>query len=117
MNNRQHPIKSVESEEAKYPFMERKNNSESLHQIFEIFLKQNGIWRKYQEQKTINNWNKLVGINIANATTDLHFVKQTLHISVRSSIIRHELLMHKTELIKIINSNSEEPLINDVIIH
>lgn len=97
--------------------MERKNNSESLDQIFELFLKQNGIWRKYQEQKTINNWSNLVGVNISNATTNLRFVKHTLHISVRSAIIRHELLMHKTELINIINSNSEDPLVDDVIIH
>jgi len=96
--------------------MQRKNNNDTVQNLFESILKQNGIWQKFLEQKVINNWKDIVGVKIANSTKRIDISGRKLFLQVDSSVLRNELLMLRSNLVDIVNSKAGENIIDDVVI-
>jgi len=96
--------------------MLRKGNSQDISNVFEVFLKSNGMWKKYLETKIANNWDSIVGKKIASYTTSIQIKDQKMYLSVSSSVLRSELLMLKSNLIDVVNTKAGENLINEIII-
>ena len=92
------------------------NEPGQLNRVFELILKQRGLWRQYTEARIINQWPTIVGKTIARQTSKIEFKGDTLFIKITSSVIRTELLMLKTQLIDVINSKAGGQLIQDIVI-
>ena len=61
-------------------------------------------------------WKEVCGTYIANATTDIYIDSSKLFVSVNSSIIRSELSLIRSELVKRINTNLGRKFINEIIL-
>lgn len=64
--------------------------------------------------KTI--WKDLTGDFVTNATTDIYFDKGKLYVSINSSIIRSEIMLIRSELVKRINKELGRSFINEIIV-
>ncbi|PLX06191.1 MAG: DUF721 domain-containing protein [Marinilabiliales bacterium] len=61
-------------------------------------------------------WKEVCGTYVANATTDIQINSSRLFVSVNSSIIRSELLLIRSELVKRLNKNLGREFIKEIII-
>jgi len=96
--------------------MHRSDNNQTVEKLFEMVLKQNGIWNTFLEQKIVNNWKEIVGAKIAKSTTKIEISGRKLYLQVDSSVLRNELLMLRSNIIDIVNSKAGETIIDDVVI-
>ncbi len=74
---------------------------------------------KFKEMSETNfileNWEKIVGKDIASNTSPVKLYKYTLFISVANSVIMGEMMYKKNELIEKINSVFKEKKIKNII--
>ena len=61
-------------------------------------------------------WSQIAGDHISKATTEISINKSTLYVSISSSIIRSEIMLIKSELVKRINKELGRRFITDLIV-
>lgn len=95
----------------------RRNNTEPLKHVIKRYLQVIGADKKIKEIQLKRNWEELMGKNISEQTEYIYIKKGVFHIKLRSSVVKHELSMMKTEIIDRLNSDAGETLIDDVVFH
>ncbi len=93
----------------------RRNNTEPLKDVLKRFVSAIGGEHKIKEIKLKQNWEELMGKNIAEQTEYIYIKKGVFHLKLRSSVVKHELSMMKTQIIERLNSDAGETLIDDVV--
>ena len=96
--------------------MKRKSNEQSLGQVIKDFLKESGWQQKLDEVKLMTEWDKVLGPSLAKYTSEVFITNKQLHIRIRSSSLRQELLYKKSELIEHLNSSVGKEVITDIIL-
>jgi predicted nucleic acid-binding Zn ribbon protein len=94
----------------------RRTEVQSLGSVIKEYLKENKFDRKLAEVEAVNSWESIIGKQIARSTSSIFIKDETLHIHLKSSIIRHELLMMRTDIIRTINRNSGFDLIKNIVL-
>ncbi|MCH5335505.1 MAG: DUF721 domain-containing protein [Alistipes sp.] len=74
------------------------------------------IAAKIAEGELPETWRAVVGDSVADMTTQLQLHRRILYVSVRSSVIRSELLYRREALRDELNRRSRVPIIDSVII-
>jgi hypothetical protein len=64
----------------------------------------------------MNSWNEVLGNNVARATTKLFIKNRVLFVYLKSPVVRNELMMLKTGIIKSLNEKVGEKIIDDIVI-
>lgn len=93
----------------------RRTNTEPLKDVIQRFLKIYGGDRKIKEIKLQNSWVKVVGNNVERQTEFIKISKSTFYVKINSSVIKHELLMMKSQIIQRLNEEAGETLINEIV--
>ena len=93
-----------------------KKDAQPLKEAINEYLKALKIDGKIKQVGLISSYEQVVGKTIAKATTKIYFKKRTLVLELNSSVIRHELLMHKEKLMNILNEKAGETLIDNIIL-
>jgi predicted nucleic acid-binding Zn ribbon protein len=88
----------------------------SLGQALEKMLKRFDLKDKYDENKTLDNWEELVGKTIGTHTTPQRIKKGKLYIKVDSPSWRNQLLFQKDYIKKRINEKMEKNIIREIIL-
>ncbi|MGZ2370546.1 DUF721 domain-containing protein [Ancylomarina sp. YFZ004] len=94
----------------------RRSRTQKIEELVKLVLKEQGLDVKLKELELIKTWEKVIGKNVANATTDLYIKNKKLFVHVRSSIVRSELMLIKTGLIQALNKEVNEKIIDDIVI-
>lgn len=94
----------------------RRSKSQKIDELVKIFLKEQGLDVKLKELELIKAWEKVIGKNVSNATTNLYVKNRKLFVQVRSSIVRNELMLIKTGLIQALNKEVGEKIIDDIVV-
>ncbi len=94
----------------------RRTQSRPLKDIIEEVLKSSGINQKLQEREMVRQWDDLVGITIARSTETIYIKDRKLHVTIRSSVIRNELMMIRDGLKIELNRRSGHDLIDEIVI-
>ena len=84
--------------------------------MVESYLKAAGIDGKIREARMINAWESIVGRSVAKVTTNIYFNSGVLFVSIRSSVVRNELMMLRNGLIKALNEKAGAVLVNDIVL-
>jgi len=71
--------------------------------------------QKFQQQKLIASWEKVMGSTVANRTTKIFFSDKKLFIYLSSSSLRHELLTMREEIIKKLNQEAGTEILTEII--
>lgn len=93
--------------------MERRKE-EPIGRVLQRFLRLNQLETPLNEFRLIQAWNEVAGPVAERYTKDLRIYNQTLHVSLRSAVLRSELLMRRTELVRKLNEHVGSTVINDI---
>ena len=61
-------------------------------------------------------WKKMMGSNINSYTSDISLKKRTLYVKLSSSVLREELSYGKEKIIKILNEEFGEIIIDTIVL-
>jgi predicted nucleic acid-binding Zn ribbon protein len=85
----------------------RYNNKHKIDDFIQIFLKQYGLEKGYQEYKVLEAWKKMMGPTINSRTTNLQLQDKTIYVRLSSAPLKQELSMSKSKILE--NLKSELP--------
>jgi predicted nucleic acid-binding Zn ribbon protein len=94
----------------------RRTEIQSIGSVIKEYLKENKFDRKLAEVDIVSSWELIVGRPIARATSKISIKDGTLHLHMKSSIVRHELLMMKSDLMRAINDRAGFEIVKEVIL-
>lgn len=92
----------------------RRENTESLTEVLQQVLRQNGLEKRLQEQNVIDAWNMTLGNTIQNYTKRLSMHQGILYVQLTSSTLRQELFLCKARLIQRLNEVVGAKIVNDI---
>ena len=95
--------------------MAKKNNlrlSEALHQ----FIEQNNLQGGIDKINTREAWINLMGKGVNNYTNTVELKGSTLYVSLSSSVLREELSLGKSKIIKMLNEELGKDLIKKLVL-
>ncbi|MFH1320162.1 MAG: DUF721 domain-containing protein [Bacteroidota bacterium] len=91
-------------------------NERPLGEIIKKFATRYNLDSKLQEVRLKDSWEKLMGKTIAKHTTKLYLSNKKLYVNFDSAPLREELLFAKDKVIKMINKELGEEVVEDIII-
>jgi predicted nucleic acid-binding Zn ribbon protein len=94
----------------------RKSNLIKLGDAIQTILKEEKLDIKLSQHAVKNDWKSIVGIPIANHTSELYFNQRTLYVSIKSAVVRNEALYSKSVILENINKYCGYKLIDEIII-
>jgi predicted nucleic acid-binding Zn ribbon protein len=93
----------------------RKTNDKSLKEAIEQMLNVYKIKRRYDETGIVSLWPDLVGKSVANRTKELFIRDKKLFLRIESSVIKNELVLMRSQIIKKINEDAKTELVADIV--
>jgi len=95
----------------------RKRNTELLKDVIGQVLKSNKLDKKLNEKHLIDAWPLVLGANISQYTTEISIKNRVLHVSLNSSVLRHDLFLSRQEIKKSLNDRAGAEVILDIVFH
>ncbi|GAA4930838.1 DUF721 domain-containing protein [Mucilaginibacter defluvii] len=93
----------------------RKANDKTLKDAIEQMMQVYKLKRKFNETSVIANWPQLVGTSVANRTKDIYISDKKLFVRIESSVIKHELMLIRTQIIQKINDEAQAVVVEEVV--
>ena len=93
----------------------RKTNTVSISQIINEILREYKIDDKIKEVRIISAWSEVLGA-MANPSDELYIKNKVLFAKLSSSVIRNELYMRRSALVRMLNEKAGEEVITDVVL-
>ena len=94
----------------------RRGNVQNIGEVISELLKEIHIDQKLKEIAVINSWGEVLGPNISRATVNLFIRNRVLFVSLSSSVVRNELLMLKSKIIKALNDKVGDKVVDDIVL-
>ena len=92
-----------------------RNNDKPLKEAIEQLLKVYKLKRKFDETSLIAAWPELMGRAVANRTSQLYIRERKLFIRVESSVLKNELLMISSEIVKRMNERAGSSVLDEIV--
>ena len=92
-----------------------RSDSESLKNVLDRYIKAIGGEQKIKQIQLVKNWENLMGKNIKEHTQSIYFKNNIIYLKIRSSVVKHELFMMKTEIIRHLVQNIDNIKIDDIV--
>ena len=93
-----------------------RHNEHSLKEVIDQLMKAYKLDDKMAERRLISSWDSVMGAMIAKHTKDLFIKNKQLFVTLDSSALRNELSMAKTKIIKMLNDEVGQEVINEVVL-
>ncbi len=93
----------------------KKTSTENIRDVMYQFLRENGLEMPLNEFRIIQAWNDVLGDAISRNTKDLRIYNQILFVTIESSVLKNELLMRRTNLVKILNERVGAQVITKIV--
>ncbi|MDR1056337.1 MAG: DUF721 domain-containing protein [Prevotellaceae bacterium] len=94
----------------------RRSKTMQINALLQLFIKEFKLEKGLLENRTLNLWDEVMGNMVAKATRLKYIKDGKLYVYLSSSVIRHELFMMRTEIVKEINRRVGQDIINDLIL-
>ena len=88
----------------------------SLKDVLEDMIHEMRIGAKMDEMKVRKYWHELMGTYISNHTSKIFYKKGKLFVYIESSVLKQELFMARTKIMKGLNERLGEDLIQEIVI-
>lgn len=96
--------------------MSVRGNDITIKEAIEKMLDVYKLRRKFDETALIAAWPQLMGKAIANRTKQLYIRDKKLFVKVESSVIKHELLLMRSQIIGRMNEHVGQVVIEELVI-
>ena len=94
----------------------RENDSFSVKDLMQSFIKENNLIKGMQKIKVEETWNQMMGPGVATHTTSVKLQNKTLVVQLNSSVLREELSYGKEKIIKMMNEEIGEDVISKLML-
>lgn len=95
----------------------RRTKTMLMGDLLDEFFKRPFVAYKVAEGRLPETWREVVGDRIAAETTELRLERHTLHVRIRSSVLRSELLYQRESLRRALNARSGLNLVYQILLH
>ena len=92
----------------------RDSDEKPLGDIVGKIMKAYGLEKRMKEMDILKGWPEMMGIAVANRTTNLRINNRILYISMNSAVMREELLNGKQIILQRVNDFAGQKIIDDV---
>ncbi|MGL5937633.1 MAG: DciA family protein [Phocaeicola sp.] len=92
-----------------------RRDSKQIGDIIRRIFRQEGLETPLNEYRLVQAWKDVVGVAIANYTTNIYIKNQILYVHLSSSVLRHELMMGRELLVKNLNQEVGSQVIVNII--
>ena len=82
-----------------------RTKEQPLGHIVSLILREQGMETTLRQRHLIEAWPEVMGPVIAARTTRLFIKGQTLHVSLTSALLKHDLQMNRSALVQKLNSH------------
>ncbi|MCW3788134.1 DUF721 domain-containing protein [Plebeiibacterium sediminum] len=93
-----------------------KKDAVKIKEIISEILKRDHLDHKMLENRVVRSWEKVIGRNVARATTQIFMHNGTLYVSINSSVMRNELLMLKDRIMLALNNEVGHQIVTAIVI-
>ncbi len=93
----------------------KKSNDQTLKEVINELLKAYKLSDKLKEVRLIDSWEKVVGKLINKHTKNLYIKKKVLFVKLDSAALRNELSYARQKIIKALNKEAKEEVIDDIV--
>ena len=93
----------------------KRTNTVSIAQVIEDVIGEYKIGDKLKEARIIAAWPEVLG-PLAKPTDKLYIKNKTLFANLSSSVIRNELSMMRSTLVRSLNEKAGEEVITDIVL-
>ncbi len=94
----------------------KRTEAKTVGDIISQLLKEDNLDRQFDEQKVVYLWPEVVGQGINRYTTSRWVKNGVLYLHISSAVLRNELMMSRTTLIKRLNEAAGNEVIHDIVI-
>lgn len=83
----------------------RRGKSHPVSDVLGAFLRESGLEVPLYEYRLLSTWHEVIPPTLARYITHSSIRNQILYLSVSSSVARHELFLHRKELVNQLNAH------------
>ncbi|OKZ19826.1 MAG: hypothetical protein BHV77_11640 [Bacteroides sp. 43_108] len=95
----------------------RRKNTEQIGDIIMQFLRSEGLETPLNQYRLIEAWKDVLGQDIGKYTGEMFIKNQTLHVQIKSSVLKQDLMMSRSNIIKRLNEYVKANVITEIIFH
>ena len=88
-----------------------RNNDKTIKEAINDLLESYRLKKKFDETALIAAWPEMMGTAISNRTKQLYINDKKLFLRIESSVIKNELLMMQSQIIKRLNERAGHEVI------
>jgi len=92
----------------------RKTNSEHISAVIRQFLREEGLETPLNQHRLIDSWAEVMGQGIVRYTGNIFIKNQTLFVQIKSSVLKQDLIMTRTNLVRRLNDHVGALVITDI---
>lgn len=92
-----------------------RNNDKTIKEAINDLLDSYRLRKKFDETALIAAWPEMMGTAIANRTKQLYISDRKLFLRIESSVIKNELLMMQSQIIKRLNEKAGHEVIASIV--
>ena len=97
--------------------MAKRNNTHlNMGEALNEFIQKNKLQKGIDKVDAREAWVNLMGNGVNNYTTNVELKNETLYVSLTSSVLRQELSMGITKIIKLLNQELGKDLIKKLVL-
>jgi len=94
----------------------RQNDNLPISDILKEFVDANKLQSGLDKVDVREAWQKMMGKGVNNYTSDVRLEKDTLYVSLSSSVLREELSYGKQKIIDMLNESLDRELIKKIVL-
>ena len=94
----------------------RRSNVQNIGEVVNELLKELRIDEKLKEIGIINAWYDIMGKKIQRETGRLYVKNRVLFVYLKSAVVRNELMMLKSSVVKALNEKAGGDIIDDIVL-
>jgi hypothetical protein len=94
----------------------RENDNLNMKEALSAFIQKNKLQRGMDKVDARAAWARLMGNGVNNYTTDIELKNDVLYVALSSSVLREELSLGKTKIIKMLNEELGKDLVKKLVL-
>ncbi|TDT44677.1 uncharacterized protein DUF721 [Maribacter spongiicola] len=94
----------------------RGNDNTSMKDALSAFIQKNKLEKGIDKVDARTAWAKLMGNGVNNYTTEIELKFDTLYVALNSSVLREELSLGKSKIIRMLNEEIGKEVIKKLVL-
>jgi predicted nucleic acid-binding Zn ribbon protein len=94
----------------------RNNSVQPLQDILKEIMGRSSMSKGIYPSRIPKAWNEVMGPSVARVTKNIYFRGGVVYVTLHSSVIRNELMMHRDQIIRNMNNNIGSTIVHELVL-